>query len=1499
MNTFTERSISMSQIIVSVVGFLVLVSGSTTLLAQQNANKEKSLKQHLKKKQQKLRQKLDLDKRSQQDLATPTGIDLGSLTDQYAMFTKDKSWMFGSPHSTFQTPPDKSGQWAGDINSDGLADYVVRGEPNGPETLVYFGGKTSSVEPQDVLDVWLSPVGDVNGDGFADAVASNGEIYMGTQNGYQPSGSQLPQTLQSTFGRNNTRVVPAGDLDNDGYEDMFYYRKGRFTGPQLIVYWGGDSGSALQNFRDYRVGAPTLDREIRSFVANTGNFDSDAKQEIYIFGRDYRTGENVIRVLDLDSNNNLQQAQEFTVNQDLGGIYPGDFALYVFDINNSGFEEIFISPSQRIRGFQRNYVYKEDSNNAGQFNTTAVDFYTGSAFPVGDLNDDGRVDFHVSNSNTDGAHIAHGPQNISDGLSNDVPLNLTNDSQYYSFNTQFPYTELGDLNDDGVDDYVLGFNDNSSNEIGRAFVFGNGSGDPTTSTALAPVTDFIDQYNGTANVGDVNGDGVEDFAILRSTTNTIEVYFGDETIADEPDLTIDALYEYTATDGGTNQTSAISVTGGDFNNDGFSDIVVGQNVGAELNVYFGGESMDNQVDQEIVGEDFKGDGGSTSVFYFVHNVGDVNNDGIEDFLAGSLLGGAENSDGIYHYYNESYLFLGNSSFPTSPDATIQLSEDTSYTYAGYEAKAIGDMNGDGINDFAVSSPYANGNEGRVDVFYGNSSADFSSPDLTLNPTVSMQGFGYGLAGGDFNADGNGDLAVSRQFVYAEGSSEEVRSNIEVYTGSDSPDNKADYYLQLDPESIGYTDYDFERNMTGQLAAIDDHDGNGADEIAAIINRGTNVTVFSGNLSLTRNQTLVLRAPNSSGSLGAQWNNALGDFTGNGNPGFILQNPAQETNYIDAAHRFGIPNPIQIASVEDVPEDQGGWVRVSTDGYYMDAIDQGIIGFDHWAVWRQDQETMKWTNVATVPAHGTDSKYVDVRVPNTKASGSEADSTNYKFKVTALNSAENTLAASAVDSGYALDNISPNAVTGVAAQRSDSEVSLSWNGSGANDLMQYEILSADNPEGEPLLTTLENNATLSDSDYSGVQELLVRARDIHKNAGETSETALAVFPKELNFEVQSRWNLVGIPLDASNEEISNLESKIKDGTIYKYDGKYISAEQLEPGEGYWVKFTEGGSYSVTGLPTTKQTLDIKKGWNLISGVGEPLSFSEIQDPNDILIKGTLAGFNGAYTDADKLNPASGYWVRASEKGTVTLSLLNNSDNPESQQAKSKNILAEAKKDLNKLELRTENGSKQTLYFGAELPDAVNPLSFSLPPVPLGNSFDARFAGDATSYKKGNQFKVDLQSSNSSKITLDLKLLPTSRHQKYNVQELKDDKVLTEYELSGKESIIIKNKGVTSLKISPVGSSLAQEKPDEFKLQPSYPNPFNPSTTIQYQIPEQVQVRVEVFNMVGKRVRTLLAGEQQEAGIHKIRFNASELSSGVYFVRLQAGSFKQIQKITLIK
>jgi photosystem II stability/assembly factor-like uncharacterized protein len=90
----------------------------------------------------------------------------------------------------------------------------------------------------------------------------------------------------------------------------------------------------------------------------------------------------------------------------------------------------------------------------------------------------------------------------------------------------------------------------------------------------------------------------------------------------------------------------------------------------------------------------------------------------------------------------------------------------------------------------------------------------------------------------------------------------------------------------------------------------------------------------------------------------------------------------------------------------------------------------------------------------------------------------------------------------------------------------------------------------------------------------------------------------------------------------------------------------------------------------------------------------------------------------------------------------------------------------------------------------------------------------------------------------------------------------------------------------------------EIPQDFYLAQNYPNPFNPRTTISYTIPSDGFVKLSVYNTIGEEVRTIV-NEFKEAGSYDENFNASELSSGIYFYKLQAGNFVQTKKMILMK
>ena len=88
------------------------------------------------------------------------------------------------------------------------------------------------------------------------------------------------------------------------------------------------------------------------------------------------------------------------------------------------------------------------------------------------------------------------------------------------------------------------------------------------------------------------------------------------------------------------------------------------------------------------------------------------------------------------------------------------------------------------------------------------------------------------------------------------------------------------------------------------------------------------------------------------------------------------------------------------------------------------------------------------------------------------------------------------------------------------------------------------------------------------------------------------------------------------------------------------------------------------------------------------------------------------------------------------------------------------------------------------------------------------------------------------------------------------------------------------------------------PNSFALSQNYPNPFNPITVISYQLQVQSDVRLVVFDLLGREVATLV-NEKKEAGNYTATFNGANLTSGVYFYKLTAGNFSEIKKMTLIK
>jgi hypothetical protein len=109
----------------------------------------------------------------------------------------------------------------------------------------------------------------------------------------------------------------------------------------------------------------------------------------------------------------------------------------------------------------------------------------------------------------------------------------------------------------------------------------------------------------------------------------------------------------------------------------------------------------------------------------------------------------------------------------------------------------------------------------------------------------------------------------------------------------------------------------------------------------------------------------------------------------------------------------------------------------------------------------------------------------------------------------------------------------------------------------------------------------------------------------------------------------------------------------------------------------------------------------------------------------------------------------------------------------------------------------------------------------------------------------------------------------------------------------------HKRTITLNVNPVGlTGNEKEIPKDYSLLQNYPNPFNPTTNIRFDLPKAGDVKLFVYDITGKVVSTIVNGNV-DAGRHNITFNAENLSSGIYFYKLETESFADVKKMMIIK
>lgn len=594
----------------------------------------------------------------------------------------------------------------------------------------------------------VAAAGDVNGDGYGDVIVSApyfdyyGKVYAyyGSATGLYFSGWSL-SGVGYGIGKS---VSTAGDMNGDGYSDViigYFYTIN--SDNKVEIYLGSPSG--LTNL-------PSTYSYIGFVGSTAGDVNGDGYSDL-IVGNPIKTNnsipnEGLVYVYHGTSNGIFHAAPDKTLDINVSNARFGSSVCTAGDVNRDGYSDIIVGAPN----IGKAYVYLGGASGLASSPiwsaTNSADFGV-SVSTAGDVNGDGYSDVIVGNSVANSANIYYGSAS---GLS-------------ATSNWNFPtaggdVASAGDINGDGYGDVIIGspLYDNGENDEGAAYMFlGSAAGLPSSPSWSAEGNNVTAHFGcSVATAGDVNGDGFSDVIIGAKDYNAVGKVFVYTGSASGVSLNADRANE-------GNQAEAnmgFSVSSGDVNGDGYSDVIVGAPYFdvppytdcGRVFVFHGSANGLSSLPswQQHIAQ-------SNAQFgYCVSSVGDINNDGFSDVV----IGGPGYSNG---QLNEGVALLFNGSgsgLMQLPSFAIE--ENQTDAKMGSCVAAAGDINGDGFNDFlAGSSMFDNGqtDEGKMFLYLGSSNSIINS-GWTAEGDLDNASFGRSAASaGDVNGDGYSDVIV--------------------------------------------------------------------------------------------------------------------------------------------------------------------------------------------------------------------------------------------------------------------------------------------------------------------------------------------------------------------------------------------------------------------------------------------------------------------------------------------------------------------------------------------------------------------------------------------------------------------------------------------------------------------------------------------------------------------------------------------------------------------
>lgn len=379
------------------------------------------------------------------------------------------------------------------------------------------------------------------------------------------------------------------------------------------------------------------------------------------------------------------------------------------------------------------------------------------------------------------------------------------------------------------------------------------------------------------------------------------------------------------------------------------------------------------------------------------------------------------------------------------------------------------------------------------------------------------------------------------------------------------------------------------------------------------------------------------------------------------------------------------------------------------------------------------------------------------------------------------------------------------------------------------------------------------------------------------------------PAEIVLPLSEGWNLLSTPvsLPDSLTAVRTLfpSSSFPHAFAFSSATGYRQSGFMPAGPGFWVKFPADGATTVTGSTRLSDTVAVERGWNILGSLSVPVDTAGLRTVPPGLFASLIFAYSGGYSPASGLTPGAGYWVKCRDSGRVIASALPDRRDPPAKRPRSPGS--------GMLTITDALGRSQTLFVGT----AGRPLSaWELPPPPPGGGHDIRFGTGHLAVPAG----ADTPSTHDIVLTGVVFPLTLTWRGGADAQAVEVGSGTRSVRLRGEGSARLPEPSARlTLTLHPVDG----RPPARFALAQNFPNPFNPVTTISYDVPVRSEVSLGVYSVAGQLVRVLFAGDQVP-GTHTVAWDGRndagvQAGSGVYFARLVAGGWHGTRKLLLIR